>query len=215
MPRNVASSDRSDERIAALVLAAGESRRMGDANKLTIPVDGTPMVARVVDAVQQSHARRVIVITGHEPERIKEALSGRDVELVHNPDYAEGIGSSVRVGVAALGDDVDGALVALADMPWVSAEVINRLIDAFTSASELSIFIPRFGGQRGNPVLWGAQHFPELLALAGDVGGKALFQRHASAICYVDVESASVNLDVDTPDALQELAIQGDGKPTE
>ncbi|MFA9411034.1 MAG: NTP transferase domain-containing protein [Deltaproteobacteria bacterium] len=215
MPRNVASSDRSDERIAALVLAAGESRRMGDANKLTIPVDGTPMVARVVDALQQSHAQRVIVITGHEPERIKEALSGRDVELVHNPDYAEGIGSSVRVGVAALGDDVDGALVALADMPWVNAEVINRLIDAFTSASEPSIFIPRFGGQRGNPVLWGAQHFPELLALAGDVGGKALFQRHASAICYVDVESASVNLDVDTPDALQELAIQGDGKPTE
>jgi len=204
-----------DERIAALVLAAGESRRMGDANKLTIPVDGTPMVARVVDALQQSHAQRVIVVTGHEPERIKEALSGRDVELVHNPDYAEGIGSSVRAGVAALGDDVDGALVALADMPWVSAEVINRLIDAFTSASESSIFIPRFGGQRGNPVLWGAQHFPELLALAGDVGGKALFQRHASAICYVDVESASVNLDVDTPGALQELAIQGDGKPTE
>ena len=121
---------------------------------------------------------------------------------MHNPDYAEGIGSSVCVGVAALGDDVDGALVALADMPWVSAEVINRLIDAFTSASELSIFIPRFRGQRGNPVLWGAQHFPELRALAGDVGGKALFQRHASAICYVDVESASVNLDVDTPDAL-------------
>ena len=215
MPRNVASSDRSDERIAALVLAAGESRRMGDANKLTIPVDGTPMVARVVDSLQQSHAQRVIVVTGHEPERIKEALSGRDVEFVHNPDYAEGIGSSVRVGVAALGDDVDGALVALADMPWVSTEVINRLIDAFTSDSEPSIFIPRFGGQRGNPVLWGAQHFPELVALAGDVGGKALFQRHASAICYVDVESASVNLDVDTPDALQELASHGDGKPTE
>ena len=215
MPRNVASSDRSDECIAALVLAAGESRRMGDANKLTIPVDGSPMVARVVDALQQSRVQRVIVVTGHEPERLKEALSGRDVEFVHNPDYTEGIGSSVRAGVAALGDDVDGALVALADMPWVSAEVINRLIDAFTSDSEPSIFIPRFGGQRGNPVLWGAQHFPELLALAGDVGGKALFQRHASAICYVDVESASVNLDVDTPDALQELAIQGDGKPTE
>ena len=204
-----------DERIAALVLAAGESRRMGDANKLTIPVDGTPMVARVVDALQQSRVQRVIVVTGHEPERIKEALADRVVELVHNPDYAEGIGSSVRAGVAALGDEVDGALVALADMPWVNTEVINRLIDVFTSDSEPSIFIPRFGGQRGNPVLWGAQHFPELLALAGDVGGKALFQRHASAICYVDVESANVNLDVDTPDALQELAIHGDGKPTE
>ena len=201
--------------LAALVLAAGESRRMGDANKLTIPVDGTPMVARVVDALQQSRAQRVIVVTGHEPERIQDALSDRNVELVHNPDYAEGIGASVRAGVAALGEDVDGALVALADMPWVSTEVINLLIDAFTSDPELSIFIPMFGGKRGNPVLWGAQHFPELLALAGDVGGKALFRRHAGAICYVDVESASVNIDVDTQDALQALGIQGRGEPTE
>jgi molybdenum cofactor cytidylyltransferase len=215
MARNVASPRRSDKHIAALVLAAGESRRMGDANKLTIPVDGTPMVARVVDALQQSRAQRVIVITGHEPERIKEALSGRDVEFVHNPDYAEGIGSSVRMGITALDDDADGALVALGDMPWVNTEVINRLVDAFITDRELSIFIPMFGGKRGNPVLWGSQHFPELLALSGDVGGKALFDRHATAICYVNVESASVNTDVDTPDALQKLGIQGDGEPTD
>jgi molybdenum cofactor cytidylyltransferase len=215
MARNVASPRRSDKHIAALVLAAGESRRMGDANKLTIPVDGTPMVARVVDALQQSRAQRVIVITGHEPERIEEALSGRDVEFVHNPDYAEGIGSSVRMGITALDDDADGALVALGDMPWVNTEVINRLVDAFTTGGELSIFIPMFGGKRGNPVLWGSQHFPELLALSGDVGGKALFDRHATAICYVNVESASVNTDVDTPDALQKLGIQGDGEPTD
>ena len=215
MARNVASPRRFDKHIAALVLAAGESRRMGDANKLTIPVDGTPMVARVVDALQQSRAQRVIVITGHQPERIKEALSGRDVEFVHNPDYAEGIGSSVRMGITALDDDADGALVALGDMPWVNTEVINRLVDAFTTDRELSIFIPMFGGKRGNPVLWEARHFPELLALSGDVGGKALFDRHATAICYVNVESASVNTDVDTPDALQKLGIQCDGEPTD
>lgn len=215
MARNVASPRSFDKHIAALVLAAGESRRMGDANKLTIPVDGTPMVARVVDALQQSRAQRVIVITGHQPERIKEALSGRDVEFVHNPDYAEGIGSSVRMGITALDDDADGALVALGDMPWVNTEVINRLVDAFTTGGELSIFIPMFGGKRGNPVLWGARHFPELLALSGDVGGKALFDRHATAICYVNVESASVNTDVDTPDALQKLGIQCDGEPTD
>lgn len=175
---------------------------MGDANKLLLPVDGTPMVARVVDALQQSRVQRVMVVTGHERKRIEEALSGRDVQFVHNPDYAEGIGASVRTGVASLGDDVDGALVGLGDMPWVSAEVINRLVDAFNSERELSIFIPMYGRKRGNPVLWGAQHFPELLTLTGDVGGKALFQRHPEAICYVDVESASVHIDVDTPDAL-------------
>jgi molybdenum cofactor cytidylyltransferase len=211
---NFVSHGGSEKRIAAVVLAAGESRRMGGANKLTMHVDGTPMVARVVDAVRQSRAERVIVVTGHEPERIEEALSGRNVEVVHNPDYAEGIGTSVRAGIAALGDDVQGALVALGDMPWVSAEVIDRLVDAFTSDGELSIVIPMFGGKRGNPVLWGSQHFPELLALTGDVGGKALFHRHAAAICYVDVESASVNIDVDTPEALQDLDIQRDGEPT-
>lgn len=187
---------------------------MGDANKLTMQVGGTPMVARVVDAVQQSRVERVIVVTGHEPERIEQALPGRNVELVHNPAYAEGIGTSVRRGVAALGDDVHGALVALGDMPWVSAEVIDRLVDAFTSDGELSIFIPMFGTTRGNPVLWGSQHFPELLALTGDVGGKALFHRHAAAICYVDVESAGVNIDVDTPEALQDLGLQRDGEPS-
>lgn len=214
MPRNFASQGRSEKRIAAVVLAAGESRRMGDVNKLTMQVDGTPMVARVVYAVQQSGVQRIIVVTGHQPERIEEALSGCNVELVHNPDYAEGIGTSVRTGVAALGDDVHGALVALGDMPWVSVEVIDRLVDAFTSDGQLSIFIPMFGRKRGNPVLWGAQHFPELLALTGDVGGKALFHRHAAAICYVDVESAGVNIDVDTPEALEGPGIRRDGEPS-
>ncbi|MGB5697991.1 MAG: molybdopterin-binding/glycosyltransferase family 2 protein [Polyangiales bacterium] len=213
MPRNL-SSRRATKTVAAVVLAAGESRRMGKENKLILPVDGTPMVARVVDALEQSRVQRILVVTGHEPERIRDALSGREVELVHNPDYADGMATSIRAGVAALGDDVDGALMALADMPWVSTEVIDRLVDAFTSDGELSIFIPTFGRKRGNPVLWGSLHFPELLALSGDVGGKTLFHRHSAAICYVDVESAGVSVDVDTPEALRELGIEGDVKPT-
>jgi molybdenum cofactor cytidylyltransferase len=191
--------------IVGVVLAAGQSRRMGEANKLTMPVDGTPMVARVVDTLQRSTAGRVIVVTGHEPDEIRDALSGRDVELVHNPDFEEGMGTSVRAGVSALGDDVDGVLIALADMPWVSSEVIDRLVDTFSPDGEASIYIPMYGQKRGNPVLWGAQRFPELRKLSGDVGGKVLFDRHPEAICYVDVQSAGVNIDVDTPDALDEL----------
>jgi molybdenum cofactor cytidylyltransferase len=210
MPRSVGSPSRSEKRIAAIVLAAGESQRMGDANKLILPVDGMPMVARVADALRKSRAAKVIVVTGHEPHQIEEALGGRDVELVHNAEYAEGIASSIRTGVGALGDDVDGALIALGDMPWVEPQVIDRLVDAFTSSGELSIFIPMFGRKRGNPVLWGSQHFPELLSLTGDVGGKAVFHQHAEAICYVDVESAGVNIDVDTPEALHELGIEGE-----
>ena len=209
MPRNVSHRARSKKRIAAIVLAAGESRRMGPTNKLTVPVDGTPMVTRVVDALAKSRTERIVVVTGHEPERIRDALQGHDVELVHNEEYPEGIASSIRTGVAALGDDVDGALIALADMPWVSVEVLDRLIDAFTSDGELSIFIPVFGRKRGNPVLWSSEHFPELLALAGDVGGKVVWRRHSESVCYVDVGSAGVNIDVDTPEALLRLGISG------
>jgi molybdenum cofactor cytidylyltransferase len=210
MPRDL-SSPRGEKTVVAVVLAAGESRRMGARNKLTVSVEGSPMVARVVDALQGSRVERIIVVTGHEPERIREALGDRRVELVHNPDYAEGIASSIRTGIAALGEHADGALMALADMPWVCTDVINRLVDAFRSAAELSIFIPVFGRKRGNPVLWGSQHFPELLALSGDVGGKALFHRHSAAICYVDVQSPGVNVDVDTPEALQKLGIDKTG----
>lgn len=181
---------------------------MGEENKLLLPVDGIPMVARVVDALEQSRVQRIIVVTGHEPERVTEVLAGRRIELVHNPDYADGIATSIRSGVAALDEDVNGALMALADMPWVSTAVINRLVDAFIADGARSIFIPMFGRKRGNPVLWASQHFSELLALSGDIGGKALFHRHSAGICYVDVESAGVNIDVDTPEALEELGIQ-------
>jgi molybdenum cofactor cytidylyltransferase len=202
MPPSLASQ--KEVNIVGVVLAAGQSRRMGQANKLTMPVDGTPMVARVVDTLQRSGVERVIVVTGHEPHEIRDALSGRDVEFAHNPDFEDGMGTSVRAGVSALGDDVDGVLIALADMPWVSSDVIDRLVDAFSPDGEVSIYIPMYGRKRGNPVLWGAQRFAELRELSGDVGGKVLFDRHPEAICYVDVEGAGVNIDVDTPDALDE-----------
>lgn len=180
---------------------------MGDTNKLTLEVEGTPMVTRVVEALERSRVDHIVVVTGHEPERIAQALEGHDVRLVHNPAYRDGISSSIRAGVEALPEEVDGALIALADMPWVSPDVLDRLIGAFTADGELSIFIPMFGRKRGNPVLWSSLHFQELRALEGDVGGKSLFHRHSAAICYVDVQSAGVSVDVDTPQALHELGI--------
>ena len=209
MPRNLSSPKGARKNVVAVVLAAGASRRMGQANKLTIPIDGTPMVARVVDALRESGIEKVFVVTGHAPEEIRGALGDRDVVMVHNPDYEEGMGSSVRTGVSAVGDDVDGVVIALGDMPWVSNDVIGRLLDAFSPDGDLSVYIPMFGRKRGNPVLWGSRHFPELRQLSGDVGGKALFHRHTEAICYVDVESAAVNIDIDTPEALHELGIDG------
>lgn len=195
--------------VAAVVLAAGSSRRMGGINKLMLSIEGTPMVVRVVEALEGSCVDRILVVTGHEAERIGGALSGRKVELVHNPGYEEGIGASIRTGISALRKDFDGALIVLADMPWVGTQVVDRLIDAFAEADEHSIFIPSFGGKRGNPILWSSKHFPELLELAGDVGGKGLFHRCSEAIRHVQVESRAIRLDVDTPDVLRELGIGG------
>jgi molybdenum cofactor cytidylyltransferase len=180
---------------------------MGDINKLMLSIEGTPMVVRVVEALERSRVDRILVVTGHEGERIRGVLSGREVELVHNPGYEGGMGTSIRTGISALGKDFDGALIVLADMPWVGSEVVDALIDAFTEDDERSIFIPSFRGKRGNPILWSSEHFPGLLELAGDVGGKGLFHRCSEAICHVEVESTAIRVDVDTPDVLRELGI--------
>jgi len=180
---------------------------MGPTNKLTVEVEGTPMVARVADALFASKVAEIVVVTGHEPRRIETALRGREVTLVHNPDYDDGISTSIRAGISALGEDIDGALIALADMPWLRPEVVDRLLDAFSADGELSIFVPMFGGKRGNPVLWSSIHFPELCTLTGDVGGKRLFHRHSAAVCYANVEDAGVSIDLDTPEALDTLGI--------
>src|SRR5262249_36957043 len=118
-------------RIAAIVLAAGRSSRMGPANKLLTEIDGVPMAARAVDAALASPARPVVVVLGQEAERLRAALAGRDVVFVHNPDYAAGMSGSLKRGLAALEPDVDGAVVCLADMPRVSAGTLQRLIAAF------------------------------------------------------------------------------------
>lgn len=213
MPRNLGGTRAGTPSVAAIVLAAGSSKRMGDTNKLTVPIEGVPMVARVVDALLASRVRQVLVVTGHEPEAIASALGDREVTFVHNTMHEAGMGTSVAAGFEAVSDEADGALVALGDMPWIDPGVVNRLIESLSPDGDLSIYVPMFGRKRGNPVLFGARHFPELRRLGGDVGGKVLFHRHSEAICYVDVTSAAVNIDIDTPEALEELGIDVRNEP--
>jgi molybdenum cofactor cytidylyltransferase len=185
-----------------VVLAAGLSRRMGDANKLLAELDGAPVVARTVEAVLASRARPVLVVTGHEAGRVRAALAGRALVFVHNPDYAKGLSTSLRAGVAALDAALDGAVVCLADMPWVRPAHIEALIAAFEASGERPICVPRFGSRRGNPVLWPARHFAAIAALSGDAGARGLLEAHAAEVCEVPVADPGVTLDVDTPAAL-------------
>jgi molybdenum cofactor cytidylyltransferase len=175
---------------------------MGGANKLLAEIGGAPMVARCVDAALASAARPVVVVTGHDAAAVRAALAGREVAFAHNPEPEAGQSASLRAGIAALGDEVDGALVCLADMPWVRAEHIEALLAAFEASGGRAICVPTFDGARGNPVLWPARHFGEIGALRGDAGARTLLDAHADAVCYVPVSDAGVTLDVDTPEAL-------------
>jgi len=192
-------------RIAAVVLAAGRSRRMGAANKLLSPVEGRPMVAHAAAAALGSRANPVVVVTGHEAEAIRAALAGLDVAFVHNPDYAAGMSGSLRAGIAALPADIDGAVICLGDMPRVTAALIDRLIDAFDPDAGRAICVPVYRGKRGNPVLWAARFFPEIDRLTGDVGARHLLAAHDSAVFEVACDDDSVLIDVDTPEILARL----------
>lgn len=198
-----AAEARPTPRVAAIVLAAGRSSRFGGGNKLLVRgPDGRAMIARTVDNVLASRARPVVVVTGHAAAEVAEALPGRDVILVHNPDHASGLASSIRAGIDGLGEATDGALIVLGDMPLVRPAVFDRLIDAFDPGTGREIVVPTHRGVRGNPVLFGARFFPALRALAGDVGARALVAEHAAAVHEVAVEDDGVLRDFDTPDAL-------------
>src|SRR5690606_11484843 len=139
-------------------------------NKLLLPLGGKPMVAHVTEAVRASGAGPVTVVTGNAESGVREALSDFDVSFVHNPDYAEGLSTSLRAGLAALPEDVDGVLVCLGDMPDIEAAHLDRLIAAFDPEEGRTICVPTVTGKRGNPVLWGRDWFGAMMEVKGDTG---------------------------------------------
>jgi molybdenum cofactor cytidylyltransferase len=191
-------------KVAAIVLAAGRSTRMGR-NKLMADLDGAPLLLHAVEAALASRARPVIVVTGHESEKARAALQGHAVELVHNADYEKGLSGSLRSGLAALPADVDAALVCLGDMPKIRSSLLDRLIQAFNPVEGRAICVPTWDGKRGNPVLWGCQFFQEMAALTGDVGAKHLMTEHPELVVEVAAEDDAILADVDTPEALAAL----------
>jgi molybdenum cofactor cytidylyltransferase len=192
--------------IAALVLAAGRSQRMGCPNKLLSDLHGQPLIVRTVDGVLASRAGPVVVVTGHDGAAVAAALAGRPLlNIVFNPDHAGGLSTSLRAGLAALPATAAGVVVCLGDMPLVSPALIDRLIAAHAPARGVTICVPVAGGRRGNPVLFDRRHFPDMAALTGDSGARTLLDRYGSAICEVPADDDGVLLDVDTPEALATL----------
>jgi len=188
--------------IAAIVLAAGRSTRMGGPNKLTAEIGGKPLVRIAVEEALASRAAPVIVVIGHQREQVEAALAGLDVQFVHNPEYADGLGTSLKAGVAAVPAESDGVVVCLGDMPQVTAGLIDRLIAAYDAEKGALVVAPTRNGQRGNPVLWARRFFPDLMAISGDVGARHVLESYGEAVVEVPVQEEGAFLDVDTPEAL-------------
>lgn len=192
--------------VAALVLAAGRSRRMAPLNKLLIAdSQGVPMVTRVIDNALASHASPVIVVTGHERDRVEEALAGRPLRFAYAEDYVEGLSASLKAGLAALPPEAEGVLVCLGDMPLVAGPMLDRLIAAFDPEEGRAIVMPTFRGKQGNPMLWSREFLPEMLAITGDVGARHLVGKHADRMVEVEMADDAVLRDFDTAEALKSL----------
>ncbi|MGH6771270.1 MAG: NTP transferase domain-containing protein, partial [Xanthobacteraceae bacterium] len=200
-----------DHHIAAVVLAAGRSTRMGGPNKLLAEIGGKPLVRIAAEQAVASRADPVIVVTGHERERVEAVLADLNVRLIHNPDFATGLGSSLKAGIAAIPPEADGAVVCLGDMPQVDAALIDRLIAAFDPEKGALAAMPVIDGKRGNPVLWSRRFFPDLMAIEGDVGARHLIGRYGEAVVEVPLTGKAALTDVDTPEALRGVKAEIEG----
>lgn len=185
--------------IAAILLAAGSSRRMG-ANKLLLDIDGEPCVRRAAKRLQAAGLAPLIAVLGHEAGPVQQALAGLPFTCVVNDHYSGGMAGSLTTGLAALPAEVDAVLVHLADMPLVTPEDIAALRAAFAPEAGRAICIPVHEGRRGNPVLLGREIFGALAGLSGDQGAKSIIQQHAHLIAEVPA-SPGVLVDIDTPEA--------------
>ena len=189
--------------VGAVILAAGRSTRMG-ANKLVADVSGKPLIRRTAEAVLASRARPVIVVTGHETQMLVESLAGLEVACVGNPRYAEGLSTSLNIGLAGLPDEARAALICLGDMPLVGAGILDALVTSFEDAPEASAIVPAHMGEWGNPVLISRKLFTMMATLRGDMGARKLLQVR-NDVRVLEVGDPSVLRDADTPEALREL----------
>ncbi len=182
--------------VAAVLLAAGGSRRMGQSKQL-LPIDGQPMVRRVAQTVCQAGLAQVVVVVGAEGDRVARALAGLDLEIVHNQAWAQGMSTSVRAGMEALRPEIEAALLVLADQPGLTIDALEALVEAYR-ATRAPIVAPYYRGRRGNPVLFARSLFADLGQVEGDQGGRALLVRHEQEVARVDLDDVAILLDVDT-----------------
>ena len=189
--------------LSAILLAAGQSRRMGRPKQL-MPLGQSTLLERAVDNLLNSSVDETIVVLGHKAQEIGKKIAFKPVKIALNPDYQKGMSSSVAAGLAELNPESQAVMLALADQPLVASATINRLIAAFNS-NDKGIALPTHRGRRGHPVIFSIKYRGELLELKGDIGGREIVKNHPDDVLEVPVDSESVISDIDTQDDYQQL----------
>jgi len=193
--------------ISALLLAAGMGERMGGVKQL-LSLGGQRMIEAALENLQGSRVDEIIVVLGFAAEEIRPVVEGKErVKVVINPQFAEGMSTSIHEGLQAMNPRAQGILIALADQPFIPPEVIIKLIEGFAAGAK-GIVLPVYQGKRGHPVILDRKKYePELLDLHGDVGGREIVQKHPEDVLEVAVASKGVLMDIDAPEDYQ--GIQG------
>jgi molybdenum cofactor cytidylyltransferase len=190
----------SEPGLAAIVLAAGLSSRMGAQNKLLLPVGGAPLVRRTVSVVASYPFVETVVVTGHESERVERAVSGLPVRAVFNPRYGEGQTTSVRAGLAALSRPRRGVMVCLADQPLLDADDVRAIAEAFLARPECRVLVPTFDGARGNPIVLAERSLADILGRGVNFGCRQFIAKNADLVTTLAMPSDHVLADLDRPE---------------
>ena len=187
--------------ISAILLAAGQSKRMGELKQL-MPFGQSTIVGQAVDNLLGSAVVEVIVVVGYKAEDVRKAIAAKPVRIVINPDYEQGMSTSIIAGLNMVHGGVQAVMLALGDQPLVSSETINVLINEFCNHDK-GIAVPTYQGRRGHPIIFAVKYKEQLLKLRGDVGGRQIIKDNPDDVLEVAVESESVVADFDTTDDYQ------------
>ena len=193
-------SSREQTQVGAVVLAAGKSTRMGEPKPL-VELDSKPLLEPTLANLRASRVKSILLVLGFEADAVLRRIAPDAIDVVINQDYEQGMASSLRVGLSGLDAGVNAALIVLADQPFIRPETYNRIIDEYLR-SDAEIVIPIYRGFRGNPVLLDRSVFPEVMALTGDIGCRAIFGDHPDSIVKVAVDDIGILLDIDNQEDL-------------
>jgi len=198
--------------ISAIILAAGQSKRMGQAKQL-LGIGGKALLQQVLDAVLDSDVDEVLLVLGHEAERIRNAMDVRGARVVVNRDYAQGMITSIREGLKALDKRSEAFFIVLGDQPEIRPAVYNRLIREFRRIRPSpGILLPAYQGEKGHPALFSIKYLAESFKITGDVGFREIIQRHPEEVFLVDVGTAAILADIDTPEDFREYLQKKSGE---